>query len=86
MAQNNQKTAANNKKGTNNKKGDKKEPSAKDVALTYNRNVPVMLMIAIFLFFVMFQLLKAMKYRDNMLRKKIDREIRKKLYHSDDYY
>ena len=89
MAQNNQKPKVpqDNKKGAaNNKKGDSKQKNAKEVALTYSRNIPIMICIAIFLFLVMYQLLKAMRYKDDMLKKKIDQEIRKKLYHSDDYY
>jgi hypothetical protein len=55
-------------------------------SLSYTKNTPMLFIIGIFLFFVMFQLLKTQKYKENALRQKIDAEIRKKLYYTDEYY
>ena len=52
----------------------------------YTRNIPTLVLIGIFLFFIMFQFLKYQKYKENRLRQRIDAEIRKKLYYTDDYY
>ena len=52
----------------------------------YVRNIPILVMVGIFLFFILFQFLKAHKYKENTLKQKIDAEIRKKLYFGDDYY
>lgn len=73
---------ANNK--ANNKSKGAKPPSPE--SLSYNKNTPMLIMVAVFLFFVMFHLLRAQKYKEDSLKQKIDAEIRKKLYYSDDYY
>tara|TARA_B100000123_G_scaffold253830_1_gene215082 strand:+ start:845 stop:1156 length:312 start_codon:yes stop_codon:yes gene_type:complete len=65
----------------------KKEVSKEEQSsLSYAKNTPMLFIIGIFLFFVIFQYLKALKYKDNRLKQKIDAEIRKKLYYSNDYY
>lgn len=78
----------NNKKGNNKKgKNNKKEPPKTEVekALSYNKNVPLMIMIGVFLFFVCYQLLMALRRKDEILKHKIEQEIRKKLYYTDSY-
>tara|TARA_Y100000590_G_scaffold468445_1_gene651245 strand:- start:546 stop:839 length:294 start_codon:yes stop_codon:yes gene_type:complete len=50
------------------------------------RNLPILILIAVFLIFILFQYLKAHKESDDRLRHKIDTEIRKKLYYADEYY
>ena len=70
------------KNNNNNKNKNKSSPAS----LSYTKNTPMLFIIGIFLFFVMFQLLKAQKYKENALRQKIDAEIRKKLYYTDEYY
>lgn len=88
MAANNKAAAGakgNNKApGANNKAGNNAEKSAKDIALSYNKNTPMMLMVGLFLTFIIYQFLKALRNRDNMLKQKIDQEITKKLYFKDD--
>ena len=89
MAANNKAGAAgkgNNKGpgGANNKSGNNSEKSAKDIALSYNKNTPMMIMVGLFLTFIIYQFLKAIRNRDNMLKQKIDQEITKKLYFKDE--
>jgi len=50
------------------------------------RNLPILILIAVFLIFILFQYLKAHKESDDRLKHKIDTEIRKKLYYADEYY
>ena len=77
---------ANNKApgGANNKAGNNKAQTAKDIALSYNKNTPMMLMVGLFLTFIIYQFLKALRNRDNMLKEKINQEIKRKLYFKDD--
>ena len=89
MAANNKAGAAgkaNNKGpgGPNNKSGNNSEKSAKDIALSYNKNTPMMIIVGLFLTFIIYQFLKAIRNRDNMLKQKIDQEITKKLYFKDE--
>lgn len=70
----------------NNTKKNNSKPKVSPSSLSYTKNTPMLFIIGIFLFFVMFQLLKSQKYRENALRQKIDAEIRKKLYYTDSYY
>ena len=51
-----------------------------------SRNLPILILIAVFLFFILFQYLKAHRQADDRLKQKIDTEIRKKLYYTDEYY
>lgn len=80
-------TATNNSKkktsSMNNKKNDSVSAGG---AGYYTRNIPALVLIGIFLFFIMFQFLKSHKYKNNRLRQRIDAEIRKKLYYADEYY
>lgn len=89
MAANNKAGAAagkgNNKgSGANNKSGNNKAQTAKDIALSYNKNTPMMLMVGLFLTFIIYQFLKALRNKDNMLKEKINQEIKRKLYFKDD--
>ena len=43
-----------------------------------------MIMVGLFLAFIIYQLLKALRNRDNMLKQKIDQEITRKLYFKDE--
>ena len=70
--------------GANNKSGNNSQKSAKDIALSYNKNTPMMLMVGLFLTFIIYQFLKVLRNRDNMLKQKIDQEITKKLYFKDE--
>ena len=70
--------------GANNKSGNNSQQSAKDIALSYNKNTPMMIMVGLFLTFIIYQFLKALRNRDNMLKQKIDQEITKKLYFKDE--
>ncbi len=81
---NNNKQQANKKssKGNNNKKPMKDEVKQ---ALSYNKNTPMMIMIGIILFFILYNLLKHMRNRDAILKHKINTEIRRKLYFKDEY-
>ena len=54
-------------------------------ALSYNKNTPMMIMIGIFLFFILYNLLKHMRNKDDILKHKINTEIRRKLYFKDEY-
>ena len=72
---------ANNKGGPG---GQGNNKSAKDIALSYNKNTPLMIMVGLFLTFIIYQLLKALRNRDNMLKQKIDQEITRKLYFKDE--
>ena len=72
-----------NNQPKNNKSKDFKEKNAS--SLSYNRNVPMLIITAIFLFFMMYSLLRHLRKRDDMLEQKIDTEIRKKLYFTDIY-
>jgi hypothetical protein len=82
IGQNNQ--GQGNKKGMNNKN---KKPMKDEVkkALSYNKNTPMMIMVGIFLFFIMYNLLKHMRNKDAILKHKINTEIRRKLYFKDEY-
>ena len=73
-----------NKKGMNNKN---KKPMKDEVkkALSYNKNTPMMIMIGIFMFFILYNLLKHMRNKDAILKHKINTEIRRKLYFKDEY-
>ena len=73
-----------NKKGINNKN---KKPTKDEVkkALSYNKNTPMMIMIGIFIFFILYNLLKHMRNKDAILKHKINTEIRRKLYFKDEY-
>lgn len=73
-----------NKKGMNNKN---KKPMKDEVkkALSYNKNTPMMIMVGIFLFFILYNLLKHMRNKDAILKHKINTEIRRKLYFKDEY-
>lgn len=73
----------NTKKKANNKKPTPKTEVQK--ALSYNKNVPLMIVIGVFLFFISYQLLMALRHKDEMLKHKIETEIRKKLYYTDSY-
>ena len=76
--------AGNNTKATaNNKKNDSVSAGG---AGYYTRNIPTLVLIGIFLFFIMFQFLKSQKYKENRFRQRINAEIRKKLYYADVYY
>ena len=55
-------------------------------SVSYAKNVPLLIITGIFLFFVLYYLLKAKKSNEERLKRKIDAEIRKKLYYTDDYY
>ena len=55
-------------------------------SVSYAKNVPLLIITGIFLFFVLYYLLKAKKSDEERLKRKIDAEIRKKLYYTDDYY
>lgn len=68
---------------TNNAKPKKKIANS---SLSYAKNVPLLIINGIFLFFVLYYLLKAKKSDEKILKRKIDAEIRKKLYYTDDYY
>ena len=72
--------------GANNKGLGKnnKAQTPKDIALSYNKNTPLMIMVGLFLAFIIYQLLKALRNRDNMLKQKIDQEITRKLYFKDE--
>ena len=72
----------NNKAKNNTAKNTKTQ---KEIALSYTKNVPILIIIVIFFFFVMYNLLKFMRNRDDVIKNKIDREIRKKLYFTDQY-
>ena len=74
------KTGANNKSNKNNSSEDAK------AAGHYARNTPILILTGVFLFFILFQYLKALKYKEDRLKQKIDAEIRKKLYYADEYY
>ena len=73
-----------NKKGMNNKN---KKPTKDEVkkALSYNKNTPMMIMVGIFIFFILYNLLKHMRNKDDILKHKINTEIRRKLYFKDEY-
>mgnify|MGYP005997248701 CR=1 FL=1 len=77
-------TPKNNTSNTNTKKNNK-NVSDKDKALSYNKNVPMLIIIAVFLFFVVYHLLMSMRREDERIKHKIDTEIRKKLYYTDSY-
>ncbi len=79
----NNKNNKNNKSNKNNKNNNL-PPDLKG-ANNYSKNTPMLIIIGIFLFFVLFALLKNQKYRDQRLKQKIDAEIRKKLYFTDEY-
>lgn len=83
--QNNKPTKNNNKpkKESSNKKPIPKSEVEK--ALSYNKNVPLMIVIGVFLFFISYQLLMALRRKDEILKHKIETEIRKKLYYTDSY-
>jgi len=80
----NNKQQANKKgsKGSNNKNPMKDEVKQ---ALSYNKNTPMMIMIGIILFFILYNLLKHMRNKDAILKHKINTEIRRKLYFKDEY-
>ena len=58
----------NNKPG---KKNNNKQPPKTEVqkALSYNKNLPLLIIIGIFLFFVFYQLLMAMRRKDEILNR-----------------
>lgn len=74
------------KKNNKNNKNSKSKSEEIEKSLSYSKNVPLLLMTGILFFFVLFHLLKAEKHRNERLKQKIDAEIRKKLYFTDDYY
>ena len=86
---NNNSGGNNNPKGNNknnkNNKGKKPEKDEVKKALSYNKNTPMMIMVGIFLFFIMYNLLKHMRNKDNIMKHKINTEIRRKLYFKDEY-
>lgn len=69
------------------KKNNNKAPPKSEVekALSYNKNVPLLIIIGVFLFFISYQLLMAVRRKDEILKHKIETEIRKKLYYTDSY-
>ena len=71
-----------------NNKSNKKNNSSEDAKAAghYARNTPILILTGVFLFFILFQYLKALKYKEDRLKQKIDAEIRKKLYYADEYY
>ena len=75
----------NNKQNNNKPSNNKQSKTEKEIGLSYNKNVPMLIIIAIFFFFVIFNLLKFMKNKEDVLENKIDIEIRKKLYFTDTY-
>lgn len=77
-------TNVKNNKPKNNK-NNKISKTQKEIALSYTKNVPILIIIVIVFFFVMYNLLKFMRKRDQVIENKIDREIRKKLYFTDQY-
>ena len=79
-------TGKKNSKNSKNSKNNKSNSGSMESSLSYSKNVPILFMVAILFFFVLFHLLKAEKHRNERLKQKIDMEIRKKLYYSDDYY
>ena len=85
----NNKNLAKNNKSKNNKSkntsNNKETKTQKEIGLSYNKNVPMLIITAIFFFFVMYNLLKFKRDKEDVLREKIDREIRKKLYFTDIY-
>ena len=76
--------ATNTKTTAKNNAKPKKKVSGSSVS--YTKNVPLLIITGIFLFFVLYYLLKAKKSDEERLKRKIDAEIRKKLYYTDDYY
>ena len=75
----------NNKQNNNKPSNNKQSKTEKEIGLSYNKNVPMLIIIAIFFFFVIFNLLKFMKNKEDVLENRIDKEIRKKLYFTDNY-
>ena len=73
--------------GSNGKHDKNKKPMKDEVKkdLSYNKNTPMMIMVGIFLFFIMYNLLKHMRNKDNIMKHKINTEIRRKLYFKDEY-
>ena len=73
--------------GSNGKNDKNKKPMKDEVkkALSYNKNTPMMIMVGIFLFFIMYNLLKHMRNKDDIMKHKINTEIRRKLYFKDEY-
>ena len=71
---------------TKNIKAEGKASVMDKMAQFQTRNLPILIIIAVFLFFILFQYLKAHKESDDRLKHKIDTEIRKKLYYVDEYY
>lgn len=74
------------KKNNKNSKNNKSNSESMESSLSYSKNVPILFMTGILFFFVLFHLLKAEKHRNERLKQKIDAEIRKRLYFTDDYY
>jgi len=78
-----------NRKLPSNRKNIKAEGKSvimEKMAQFQTRNLPILILIAVFLIFILFQYLKAHKESDDRLKHKIDTEIRKKLYYADEYY
>ena len=75
----------NNKQNNNKPSNNKQSKTEKEIGLSYNKNVPMLIIIAIFFFFVIFNLLKFTKNKEDVLENRIDKEIRKKLYFTDNY-
>jgi len=82
----NSKTSGSSSKGSDSNDKNKK-PMKDEVkkALSYNKNTPMMIMVGIFLFFIMYNLLKHMRNKDDIMKHKINTEIRRKLYFKDEY-
>lgn len=81
----NKNNSTSNKNNSTGKKNNKNTKTQKEIGLSYNKNVPMLIIIAIVFFFVMYNLLKFKRNNDDVLKEKIDREIRKKLYFTDIY-
>lgn len=81
----NQNTSSNATAKNNSNKNSKKNFN-ETISGHYARNVPIFILTALFLFFILFQYLKSEKYKEDRLKQKIDAEIRKKLYYTDEYY
>ena len=83
------KNNSNNRKLPSNRKNIKAEGKSmisEKIGQFQTRNLPILILIAVFLVFILFQYLKAHKESDDRLKHKIDTEIRKKLYYADEYY
>lgn len=76
----------NAKPGSKNNKSKNNANILDKMAQFQSRSLPILILIAVFLFFILFQYLKAYRQADDRLKQKIDTEIRKKLYYTDEYY